>query len=65
LSINDASRQFRPKANLLLSSEHAMIADIQTQEMTLAATEAQEQLAIVQDAELLFVGGGGTSGCMF
>jgi hypothetical protein len=35
-----------------------MIADIQTQDSFVAATDIQEQLTIVQDVELLYVGGG-------
>ncbi len=41
-----------------------MIADLQTQVSIVAETEAQEHLLIVQDAELLYVGGG-SHGCLF
>ena len=41
-----------------------MIADIQTQVSNDVETEVQEQLLIVQDAELLYVGGG-SHGCLF
>ncbi len=41
-----------------------MIADIQTQDVTVAATENQEQLVIVHDMDLLYVGGGTNSGCL-
>jgi hypothetical protein len=65
LALNDASRQFRPKAIPIFSSEHAMIADIQTQVLVVAATENQEQLVIVQDIDLVYVGGGTGLGCSF
>jgi hypothetical protein len=41
-----------------------MIADIQTKEIAFAATETLEQPIIVQDADLLYVGGGCT-GALF
>jgi len=41
-----------------------MIADIQTQDFIVVATETHEPLTIVQDTELLYVGGGST-GCLF
>ena len=41
-----------------------MIADIQTQNFAVIETETQEPLMIVQDVELLYVGGGST-GCLF
>jgi hypothetical protein len=42
-----------------------MIADIQTQDLVIAATENQEQLVIVQDIDLVYVGGGTGLGCSF
>ncbi len=41
-----------------------MIADIQTQDSHVTETAVQEPLLIVQDAELLYVGGG-SHGCLF
>ena len=41
-----------------------MIADIQTEDFVVAETNSQEPLVIVQDAELLYVGGG-SHGCLF
>ena len=42
-----------------------MIADIQTQELVTIATEVQQQITVVQDLELMFVGGGSGSLTLF
>jgi len=68
LSLTDANRQFLPEfnhhPNQILLPERVMIADIQTPEFIVVAAETQELLTIVQDVELLYVGGGST-GCLF
>jgi hypothetical protein len=46
-------------------SEHIMIADIQTQDTTFIATEATEQFVTVQDLDLMYVGGGTSTGMLF
>jgi hypothetical protein len=56
---------FSPKAIPTYSSEHTMIADIQTQDFVVAAAENQEQLVIVQDIDLVYIGGGQGLGCSF
>ena len=42
-----------------------MIADIQTQELVVVATEQQQQFNVVKDLELMFVSGGGASATLF
>ena len=42
-----------------------MIADIQTQELTVVTTEGQEQFVAVQDLDLMYVGGGTGTGMLF
>jgi hypothetical protein len=64
LSISDATRQFWSKPISVQFSERFMIADIQTQDSHVTETAVQEPLLIVQDAELLYVGGG-SHGCLF
>jgi hypothetical protein len=63
VSLTDAIRQILQKPAIAHTPEFLMIVAAQTQEFVLDSTRFVEQVSVVHDEELLYVGGG-SSGCV-